>query len=318
MVSPKSRSPESVPCDFCSDQAAILYCRADSAKLCLFCDQHVHSANLLSLKHIRSQICDNCASEPVSVRCATDNLVLCQECDWDAHGTCSLSASHDRDPIDGFSGCPSALELASIWGFDLDGDKKPDPPDPPIPDWGMVMPMDSSSWTHPDSIVPNGNGVVLPNMGCGEVAIKKQSGKQKQILYKQLVELLKREYSVAGGGGESNCQPGTPNRSGGWQPNAEAIGLRNENSGDGVDAVLTGSSAVEPQLQQQTTPFTSLLMMPVHPHDDDGIVDGDMLWDSGTIGHSTQVINPVSVLFLVLIIVLLISIIMYLDCIKLN
>ncbi|GKV50938.1 hypothetical protein SLEP1_g57615 [Rubroshorea leprosula] len=98
---------------------------ADSAKLCLFCDQHVHSANLLLRKHLRSQICDNCGSEPVAVRCVTDNLVLCQECDWDAHGSCSVSSAHERTPVEGFSGCPSVLELASAWGLDdrtsLDG-----------------------------------------------------------------------------------------------------------------------------------------------------------------------------------------------------
>ncbi|XP_048318853.2 zinc finger protein CONSTANS-LIKE 15 [Ziziphus jujuba] len=324
MVNPKSRSAESVPCDFCSDQVAILYCRADSAKLCLFCDQQVHSANLLSRKHLRSQICDNCASEPVSVRCATDNLVLCQECDWDAHGTCSLSASHDRNPVDGFSGCPSALELASIWGFDLE-DKKPARPDPPFPNWAsphdMLMPVDSSSWTYykykpdgvslqvQDLIVPNENGFVFPNMGCGEVVMKKQSctarcGKQKQVMYKQLVELLRRDLMAnaagggdGGGGGEGNYQPGTPNRSGGcWQGNVEAIGLRNESNGDdGVNGLLTGSSGgagVQQHLQQQTTPFTSLLMMPMPPHelkDGDGIVDGDMLWDTNPNGQSTQI-----------------------------
>jgi hypothetical protein len=47
----------------CGSWVAVLYCRADSAKLCLLCDQHIHSANLLSRKHQRLQICDNCGSE---------------------------------------------------------------------------------------------------------------------------------------------------------------------------------------------------------------------------------------------------------------
>ena len=100
MSNPRSQDLKisSIPCDFCNEQLAVLYCRADSAKLCLFCDQHVHSANLLSRKHTRSQICDNCNSQPASVRCSTDNLVLCQECDLDAHASCSVSAAHDRSP----------------------------------------------------------------------------------------------------------------------------------------------------------------------------------------------------------------------------
>ncbi|KAJ4711474.1 Zinc finger protein [Melia azedarach] len=165
MVSPKSeRKKESVPCDFCSEQIAVLYCRADSAKLCLFCDQHVHSANLLSKKHLRSQICDNCSNEPVSVRCVTDNLVLCQECDWDAHGSCSVSASHDRVPIEGFSGCPSALELASLWGFDLE-DKKLNETSSFNDYWNACQDFEAS-WLYKtngmsvqDLMVPNEKGV---------------------------------------------------------------------------------------------------------------------------------------------------------------
>ncbi|KAF3432334.1 hypothetical protein FNV43_RR27074 [Rhamnella rubrinervis] len=323
MVSPKSGAAGTVPCDFCSDQVAVLYCRADSAKLCLLCDQHVHSANLLSRKHLRSQICDNCASEPVSVRCATDNLLLCQECDWDAHGSCSLSASHDRNPVEGFSGCPSALELASIWGFDLEN-KKPGRTDPFISTWDapndLVMPVEST-WMYKynpdgglsfqDLIVPNdnnGNGVNNSNMSCGEVVTKKHGaggrcGKQKQVMYKQLVELLKRdlmssdggeERGEGGGGGGENLVLETPNRIGvgGLQENVEeALGLRNE--GDGDDVVYGGvlnDSSVQTQLQQQA-PFTSLLMMPMHPElkHNDGIVDGDMMWDSNPNGQSMQI-----------------------------
>ncbi|KAB1207732.1 Zinc finger protein CONSTANS-LIKE 14 [Morella rubra] len=107
--------------------------------------EHVHSTNLLSRKHQRSQICDNCSSEPVSVRCAMDNLVLCQECDWDAHGSCSVSASHDRILVEGFSGCPSARELASLWGIDLE-DKKVSISTPLIQNWTSATVDDASSW----------------------------------------------------------------------------------------------------------------------------------------------------------------------------
>ncbi|RVW45006.1 Zinc finger protein CONSTANS-like 14 [Vitis vinifera] len=86
----KSRPSAAVPCDFCDSKTAVVHCRADSAKLCLLCDRHVHSANALSRKHLRSQICDNCRTEPVSFRCFTDNLALCQSCDWDSHGNCSV------------------------------------------------------------------------------------------------------------------------------------------------------------------------------------------------------------------------------------
>ncbi|KAI8541267.1 hypothetical protein RHMOL_Rhmol08G0048600 [Rhododendron molle] len=113
--------PEISNCDFCNHEYAVLYCKADSAKLCLFCDQQVHSANALSIKHVRSPICDNCRSGPVSVRCSTDGLVLCTGCDRDCHGSNSSAVSDPRRrfAVGGFSGTPSAVELASAWGIDL-------------------------------------------------------------------------------------------------------------------------------------------------------------------------------------------------------
>lgn len=126
-------------------------------------------------------------------------------------------------------------------------------------------------------------------------------GKQKQVMFKQLVELLKRDLMAGdggdeggGGGGGEDLVPGTPNTNGrGWQANMEeALGLRNEGDGENVvfDGVLNASS-VQPQLQQQT-PFTSLLMMPMHPElkDNDGIADGDLMWDGNPNSHSTQVL----------------------------
>ncbi|KAH7570551.1 hypothetical protein JRO89_XS05G0131500 [Xanthoceras sorbifolium] len=327
MVSPKSGSAkESVPCDFCSDQIAVLYCRADSAKLCLFCDQHVHSANLLSRKHVRSQICDNCSGEPVSVRCATDNLVLCQECDWDAHGSCSVSASHDRVPIEGFSGCPSALELSFVWGFDLE-DKKPGQ----TARFGgsgycqdlVVGPMELSSWMYKPSMSEEGamsvQDLMVPNDPAMFSRQSPSCGKLKQVIYKQLVELLKRDLmgnegggqnnniddnnssfnnnnnnnnnsnnnnNVDGGGGSGgeNLVPTTPNIKSGWLENdMEAInGLEN----GGMEAAAVNGCVQE--LLQQQTPFTSLLMMQ-QGQVDAKESDENMLWAGNSGGQSAQI-----------------------------
>ncbi|XP_077232598.1 zinc finger protein CONSTANS-LIKE 13-like [Tasmannia lanceolata] len=104
-------------CDHCSETQALLYCRADLAKLCLSCDRQVHAANPLFAKHTRFQLCDSCSSNPASIRCSTENLLLCQNCDFDSHSH-SHSSLHDRRPLDGFSGCPSAIDLSSIIGFE--------------------------------------------------------------------------------------------------------------------------------------------------------------------------------------------------------
>nr|UOF76519.1 CONSTANS-like protein [Olimarabidopsis pumila] len=185
-----------VACEFCGERTAVLFCRADTAKLCLPCDQHVHSANLLSRKHVRSQICDNCSKEPVTVRCLTDNLVLCQECDWDVHGSCSSSVAHERSVVEGFSGCPSVMELFAVWGIDLEGKKK-EGDDEFTENFGMGL----DSWGSGSNIVQD---LIVPS----HVSTKKQSfnslGRFKQVVYKQLEELLGRGF-VSGegdGGGE--------------------------------------------------------------------------------------------------------------------
>ncbi|KAG6426700.1 hypothetical protein SASPL_110927 [Salvia splendens] len=224
-------------CDFCGSRQAILYCRADSAKLCLSCDQQVHSANSLSKKHLRSQICDNCAAEPASFRCSTDGLVLCQDCDWDAHGIRLVSAAHDRCPVDSFSGCPSALELAAAWGLEIE---KPY-------EWGGLL---------DDLMVPNARSMIYSDCGGELVSNKKKSsscGKQKQLILKQLIELL-----ADGGGDGEDVRPGTPR--------------------------------YEPEQQQQELPqdrggFTSLLMMPTpvdhkdHRNNTTACDHGAQIWD---------------------------------------
>ncbi|GLT86751.1 hypothetical protein SLE2022_048700 [Rubroshorea leprosula] len=264
MVSLIPGTKEMVPCDFCNDQIAVLFCRADSAKLCLFCDQHVHSANLLSRKHLRSQICDNCGSEPVAVRCVTDNLVLCQECDWDAHGSCSVSSAHERTPVEGFSGCPSVLELASAWGFDLEGKKLESQSSPLMQNWNgsqdFVMPVES--WIYKSS----GQEMIVPyqNVNCGEI-VKKRSpscGKYKQAIYNQLVELMKTGFIGGDGSGGRGCGE-----------NAEANG-----------GILTRQEAMQHQL-----PYTSLLMMQTQHNN--RIVDGDILWNGNQTGpvHTPQI-----------------------------
>lgn len=110
-------------CDYCNHTTALLYCRADSAKLCISCDREVHSTNQLFCKHTRSLLCDSCDESPVSIFCETEHSVFCHNCDWERHRL-SLSSVHNRRPVEGFSGCRSLTELISILGFEDLGDKK--------------------------------------------------------------------------------------------------------------------------------------------------------------------------------------------------
>lgn len=47
-------------CDSCTGMPAVVYCRADSARLCLPCDRHVHGANTVSTRHARAPLCAGC------------------------------------------------------------------------------------------------------------------------------------------------------------------------------------------------------------------------------------------------------------------
>ncbi|XP_042495921.1 zinc finger protein CONSTANS-LIKE 14-like [Macadamia integrifolia] len=279
---------ERIPCDFCNEEIAVLYCRADTAKLCLFCDTHVHSANALSRKHLRSQICDNCSSEPASVCCSTDNLLLCQECDGDAHGSCSVSDSHERSPLEGFSGCPSPLELASIWGFDLDlySDKRTRlPPDNHMvfPDWssldmiGFVDPScykskSTATTTLQELVVPNCKSHMYPHVPCADVpqAMSKRQqnfsyGKHKQVIFKQLVELLRR-------GLPEDLRPGTPGRTTAQQENMEGIDLHTE-----ADQAMDNNQSLRHQ-----APYTSMFLLPesMDLRVNDCLVEVNTLWDN--------------------------------------
>lgn len=105
------------PCDYCGHSMAVLYCRADSAKLCFSCDREVHSTNQLFSKHTRTLLCDACDHSPATILCSTDTSVLCQNCDWEKHNPSLSDSLHQRRPLEGFTGCPSVSELLSVVGF---------------------------------------------------------------------------------------------------------------------------------------------------------------------------------------------------------
>ncbi|XP_022641109.1 zinc finger protein CONSTANS-LIKE 13 isoform X2 [Vigna radiata var. radiata] len=104
-------------CDYCGDFTALLYCRADSAKLCFFCDRKLHFPNQLFSKHSRTQLCDECGDSPASVLCYAENSVFCHHCDCENHNNHLLSQQHQRRPLQGFSGCPSVIHMLMIFGL---------------------------------------------------------------------------------------------------------------------------------------------------------------------------------------------------------
>ncbi|PIN23704.1 hypothetical protein CDL12_03568 [Handroanthus impetiginosus] len=102
-------------CEFCMALSPVVYCKADAAHLCLSCDARVHSANALSYRHPRTLVCESCRYQPAHVRCFDHGMFMCQTCDTSHH----VSFQHQKRVISCYTGCPSAKDLAALWGFDL-------------------------------------------------------------------------------------------------------------------------------------------------------------------------------------------------------
>lgn len=99
-------------CDLCGEVRAVVYCKSDSARLCLQCDDYVHSPNLISRRHSRSFICDKCNSQPSIVRCMDEAISLCERCDWDGNGC--IGTGHRLKKLNPYTGCPSPDEFTKM------------------------------------------------------------------------------------------------------------------------------------------------------------------------------------------------------------
>ncbi|URD79202.1 Zinc finger protein [Musa troglodytarum] len=255
-----------VGCEYCGEAAATLFCRADAARLCVACDRHVHAANALSQKHVRSPICDNCGSQPAAARCAADGLAFCADCDWDSHGGGGDGGGgghqhhHTRVPIEGFSGCPTALELAASWGLDLSVKEASHPP--PL----NAMPDQLfSNWSTMDSTLavdPLFRDLYVPCAPKIPSLVRRQKNPQsKHPLFQQLMELAKTELTASAA---CDLSPSTPCQTGRGH---EELG------------------------ESQPMPYTSLLMLaPTELKGTDRLVEEeDLLWDCGPPEHAAQI-----------------------------
>uniref|UniRef100_A0A5B7A145 Putative zinc finger protein CONSTANS-LIKE 5 n=1 Tax=Davidia involucrata TaxID=16924 RepID=A0A5B7A145_DAVIN len=96
---PAGWSMAAKPCDSCKLAAALLFCRPDSAFLCIGCDSKIHGANRLASRHERVWMCEVCEMAPASVTCKADAAALCVTCDRDIHSANPLSRRHERVPV---------------------------------------------------------------------------------------------------------------------------------------------------------------------------------------------------------------------------
>lgn len=166
----------------------MLHCRANTAKLCITCDQHVHSANTLSKKHQRFPLCDTCGSEYASVKYITHNLFICQDCSNSDLIKNAGFSSDDQTSVECFSGCPSSSELSVVLGLNLAFDM-------------MMMMRYGYDLRVPDPanhIVDPTSPLGYDNDDCG-VLIEKCFDGKKQSVIKQLLNLQKKEKGFDSG-----------------------------------------------------------------------------------------------------------------------
>ncbi|WJZ98895.1 hypothetical protein VitviT2T_017386 [Vitis vinifera] len=142
------------PCDSCKSAAALLFCRADSAFLCVGCDSKIHGANKLASRHERVWMCEVCEQAPASVTCKADAAALCVTCDRDIHSANPLARRHDRVPVVPFYDSAESLvkSTAAAVGFLVPGGA------------GDEEDSEAASWLLPNPKLPEG-----PEVKSGEV-----------------------------------------------------------------------------------------------------------------------------------------------------
>ncbi|KAF7806611.1 Zinc finger protein CONSTANS-LIKE 5 [Senna tora] len=106
-------------CDSCKSAAAAVFCRADSAFLCMLCDNRIHCANKLASRHERVWMCEVCEQAPASVTCKADAAALCVTCDSDIHSANPLARRHERVPVEPFFDSADSVAKSSAAAFNL-------------------------------------------------------------------------------------------------------------------------------------------------------------------------------------------------------
>ncbi|KAE8730799.1 Zinc finger protein CONSTANS-LIKE 5 [Hibiscus syriacus] len=106
-------------CDICKSTSAAIFCRVDSAFMCMNCDSRVHSGTneLGSVRHDRVWMCEVCEEAPAAVTCKADAAALCATCDADIHSANPLAPRHERVPVEPFFDSTDSMVKSSPFSF---------------------------------------------------------------------------------------------------------------------------------------------------------------------------------------------------------
>lgn len=166
------------PCDSCKLASAALFCRPDSAFLCITCDSKIHCANKLASRHERVWMCEVCEQAPAAVTCKADAAALCVTCDSDIHSANPLARRHDRVPVEPFFDSAESIVKASAaasFGFLV-------PSDADASDAFATNDADAAAW-------------LIPNPNFGSKLIDTPDIKSKEIFFSEMDPFLDFDYS---------------------------------------------------------------------------------------------------------------------------
>ncbi|XP_011079319.1 zinc finger protein CONSTANS-LIKE 5-like [Sesamum indicum] len=145
---PKSFTPgwnvAAKPCDYCSSAAALLFCHAHSAFMCMACDSKVHASDD---KHERVWMCEVCEHAPAAVTCKADAAALCVSCDRDIHSANPLARRHERVAVVPFYETAESMLMTSSGAANLSV-----PVSGSASDMFAAPPSDGDSWASTNPI----------------------------------------------------------------------------------------------------------------------------------------------------------------------
>ncbi|KAI4352319.1 hypothetical protein L6164_006583 [Bauhinia variegata] len=130
-------------CDSCRAAACTVYCRADSAYLCVSCDGHIHAANRVASRHERVWVCEACERAPAAYLCRADAASLCATCDADIHSANPLASRHHRVPILPISGSLYGPSTTQVGGEEEEAMDEEDEDE--AASWLLLNPMKNSN-----------------------------------------------------------------------------------------------------------------------------------------------------------------------------
>ncbi|XP_057415699.1 zinc finger protein CONSTANS-LIKE 5 [Lotus japonicus] len=169
------------PCDSCKLASAALFCRPDSAFLCISCDSKIHSVNKLASRHERVWMCEVCEQAPASVTCKADAAALCVTCDSDIHSANPLARRHERVPVEPFFDSAESIVKSSSAAAAATAAS-----------FGFVVPTDEAFASHDDA---DAAAWLMPDPNFGSKLIDAPDVKSREMFFSELDPFLDFDYT---------------------------------------------------------------------------------------------------------------------------